>query len=201
MGTLAVIGVLLWILSLVFFKSHRNWLPYYLVGSVGLTISSIAISRTIIPVEELLKRALTTIVHDLGNFVSLETRLIDEVPGALMVLVIPQIDGWTVFNVGVESSGLLEMSVMIGIVGFYPGWTPRRRFFAALLGLTATFVANIARIMFIAFMLQNVGKDALFISHTVLGRMIFAVLVLGIFWYVLSIGTLNVLSSRIRKGT
>jgi exosortase family protein XrtG len=200
MGTLAVIGVALWVLTLLFFKSHRNWLPYYLVGSVGLTISSIALSRTILPVEELLKRSLTTVVHQFGSYVSLDTRLIDEVPGALMVLVIPQIDGWTVFNVGVESSGLLEMSVMIGIVGFYPGWSAKRRVLAGLLGLTATFVANVARIMFIAFMLQNVGKDALFISHTVLGRMIFAILVLGIFWYVLSIGTLNVLSSRIRKG-
>jgi len=196
MAALTLVGIVIWWALLLFFRLHKNWLPYYLIGSVGLAFAVVGLAHNVLHLDDVLRRGLTVLVHNLGLHLDLTTKLVSEAPGTLLVLVVPQIDGWTVFQVGVESSGILEMAVLIGIVGFYPGWSVSRRFYAASLGIAATFFANVVRITFIAWMIQNVGKDALFISHTVIGRLIFALLVLVIFWFVLSMGTLSAMFKR-----
>ena len=116
-----------------------------------------------------------------------------------MVLVIPQNLGWTVLDIGLESSGLLEIGVITGMVGFYPGWTARRRLFAICLGVCATYVANVVRVGFIVASLHWGGKDLLFISHTVGGRLIFFALVVLIFWFVLSLPTLRTVHRNVQS--
>ena len=115
-----------------------------------------------------------------------------------MVLVISQNLGWTVLNIGLESSGLLEIGVLTGMVGFYPGWTLRRRLLTIGLGVFATYVANVVRVSFIVASLHWGGKDLLFISHTVGGRLIFFALVVLIFWFVLSLPTLRTVQRNIQ---
>jgi exosortase/archaeosortase family protein len=137
-------------------------------------------------------------VHQLAELAGVKTQLFPAVPGALMVLVVPQDMGWTVLNIGVESSGLLEVGVITGMVGFYPGWSLRKRLWLISLGVTATYVANVVRIGFIVATLHWGGKDLLFISHTVLGRLIFFVMIVAIFWFVLSLPTLRTVRQRIQ---
>ena len=112
------IGIGAWVLTLLFFRSHRNWLPYYVVGSVGLSFVLIGVGRSLIPLETLLRGLTAQSVHQMADLTHVETRVFPAVPGALMVLVIPQNLGWTVLNIGIESSGLLEMAVIVGMVGF-----------------------------------------------------------------------------------
>ena len=194
-----VIGMTAWVLLLFFFRSHRNWLPFYVVGSVGLAFAIIGLGRSHIPLETLLKTYTAFTVHQIAALAEVETRLFPGVPGALMVLIIPQDQGWTVLNIGVESSGLLEIAALTGMVGFYPGWSMRRRLGAVALGITATYVANVVRVSFIAATLHWGGKDLLFISHTVLGRAIFFAMVVAIFWFVLSLPTLWTVYQKIQE--
>ena len=200
MGTAVIVaGLVAWVLVLLFFRSHRNWLPYYVVGSVGLAFALIGVGHSLVPLEPVLKTATAFSVHQVANLANVPTRLFPAVPGALMVLVIPQNAGWTVLNIGIESSGLLEMSVIVGMVGFYPGWSPKKRGVAMLLGLLAIYVANVLRIAFIVGTLHWMGKDALFISHTVLGRVLFFVMVVAIFWFLLSLPTLRSVHRKIQE--
>ena len=196
---LTVAGIVVWGLVLLFFRSHRNWLPFYVVGSVGLAFAIIGVGRSIIPLETILKTYTAFTVHQIAGLAEVETRLFPAVPGALMILVIPQHQGWTVLNIGVESSGLLEIAALTGMVGFYPGWSMRRRLGAVALGITATYVANVVRVSFIAATLHWGGKDLLFISHTVLGRAIFFAMVVAIFWFVLSLPTLRTVYQKIQE--
>ena len=194
---LIVAGLAVWLLLLLFFRSHRNWLPFYIVGSVGLAFAIIGVGRSLIPLESMLKSVTAMAVHQMAVLAHVETQMFPAVPGALMVLVIPQNLGWTVLSIGVESSGLLEMAVITGMVGFYPGWSLHKRFWAIAVGLVATYMANVVRIAFIVSSLHWLGKDVLFISHTVLGRAIFFVMVVAIFWYVLSLPTLRTVYRKI----
>lgn len=192
-------GLGAWVVLVLFFRSHRNWLPYYILGSVGLAFLIIGLSRWVLPVEPALKEVTALAVNRIGELARVETQTFDAVPGVLMVLVTTGEQGWTIFNIGVESSGLLEMAVIVGIVGFFPGWSWRQRAWALSLGLLATFIANVVRISFIVAMLHWVGKDALFISHTVLGRLIFAVMVTAIFVLTISFGTLRIARKQIQE--
>ena len=198
-GALVAAGIAAWLLLLIFFRSHRNWLPFYVVGSVGLAFVIIGVARSLIPLEVVLKILTAQSVHQIANLAQVETRVFPGVPGALMVLVVPQHQGWTVLNIGIESSGLLEIAALTGMVGFYPGWSLRRRLGAVALGITATCVANVVRVSFIAASLHWGGKDLLFISHTVLGRAIFFAMVVAIFWFVLSLPTLRTVYHKIQE--
>jgi len=186
-----------WVTLLLFFRSHRNWLPYYVLGSVGLAFVLIGVGHSS-PLEGFLQTFTALSVHQLTVITGVETRLFPAVPGALLVLVIPQNMGWTVLNIGLESSGLLEIGVLTGMVGYYPGWTLRRRLLTISIGVIATFVANVVRVSFIVACLHWGGKDLLFISHTVGGRLIFFVIVVLIFWFVLSLPTLRTVQRNIQ---
>ncbi|MCH2518519.1 MAG: exosortase/archaeosortase family protein [Dehalococcoidia bacterium] len=191
-------ALVVWVIILLFFRSHRNWLPYYVLGSVGLAFALIGVGRLFF-LEQFLQVSTASIVHLLSAVTGVETRLFPAVPGALMVLVIPQNLGWTVLNIGLESSGLLEIGVLTGMVGFYPGWTLKRRILTICVGVFATYVANVVRVSFIVASLHWGGKDLLFISHTIGGRLIFFVLVVLIFWFVLSLPTLRTVHKNVQS--
>ena len=191
-------ALVVWIILLLFFRSHRNWLPYYALGSVGLAFALIGVGRLLF-LEQFLQASTASSVHLLSVISGVETRLFPAVPGALMVLVIPQQLGWTVLNIGLESSGLLEIGVLTGMVGFYPGWSLRRRLLTVSLGVFATYAANVVRVSFIVASLHWGGKDLLFISHTVGGRLIFFAIVVLIFWFVLSLPTLRMVRRNIQR--
>ena len=190
-------ALVVWVTLLLFFRSHRNWLPYYVLGSVGLAFTLIGVGRTFF-LEQFLQASTASSVHYLSVITGVETRLFPAVPGALMVLVIPQNLGWTVLNIGLESSGLLEIGVLTGMMGFYPGRTLLRRLITISIGVVATFVANVVRVSFIVASLHWGGKDLLLISHTVGGRLIFFAIVVLIFWFVLSLPTLRAIQRNIQ---
>lgn len=197
---LVLAAIVVWVLTLLFFRSHRNWLPYYIIGSVGLAFLIIGLGRTLFPLETTLRSFTALSVHQMAELIGVTTKVFPAVPGALMVLVVPQDSGWTVLNVGVESSGLLEIGVISGMVGFYPSWSLRKRMLTIAVGVVATYVANLVRISFIVTTLHWGGKDWLFISHTVLGRIIFFVLVVAIFWFIFSLPTLRMVHRRVLSG-
>jgi len=89
--------------------------------------------------------------------------------------------------------------VLTGMVGFYPGWSLRKRILTIGIGVFATYIANVVRIGFIVASLHWGGKDLLFISHTVGGRVIFFVLVVLIFWFVLSLPTLRTVHKNVQS--
>ena len=182
---------------LLFFRSHRNWLPYYIIGSVGSAFLIIGLGRTLFLLETTLRSLTAQSVHQIAGLVGVTTQVFPAVPGALMVLVVPQEMGWTELNVGVESSGLLEIGVISGMVGFYPGWSLRKRLKIIALGVGATYLANLVRISFIVATLHWGGKEWLFISHTILGRLIFFALMVAIFWLIFSLPTLRTVRHRL----
>jgi exosortase family protein XrtG len=109
----------------------------------------------------------------------------------LLVMVITQPIGWTALQIGVESSGVLEMSVFASLVLFYPGWSWQRRATISLAGVAATWVANVVRMVVITYMLHAMGKEALVLAHMYVGKALFFALTIGIYWYLITRPTLR----------
>ena len=180
----------IWLLAVAFFRLNRIWLPYYIIGSVGLAFLFIYIGRNT-PIEPALQTAVAQGVHFVAQIVNIPTDTFDSSPGALLVLVISQDIGWTMLQVTVESSGLLESGVVFGMLMFYPAWSVRRRLSYVIIALLLTYAANIVRLLVIVATLHLLGKDSLLISHTIIGRAVFFVGVILIYWYFLTRPTLK----------
>ena len=193
---LAGLLALVWALAVLFFRANRIWLPFYVIGSVGLAFILIFAGRAT-PIEPWLQQGVAAGVHAVAEVIRIPTQIFRAAPGAVLVLVISQDVGWTMLQVTVESSGLLESGVIAGMLMFYPGWSLRRRLYLTGTALVATYLANILRLMVIVVTLRFVGKVSLLFSHTIIGRAVFFVAVIGIYWYLMTRPTILSVRSKL----
>ncbi|MDQ7029382.1 MAG: archaeosortase/exosortase family protein [Ardenticatenia bacterium] len=149
------------------------------------------VARDVLGLEPFLAHSAAQAVHMAANAVGVPTRIFANAPGILLVLVVVQPVGWTVLQIGVESSGLLEMGVLVSLLSFYPGWSLRRRLASILVGLAATWTANVVRLLIIVIALHMYGKQALTLSHTFIGKIVFFVLTVGIYWHLITRATVD----------
>ncbi|MBN1580843.1 MAG: hypothetical protein JXA89_09090 [Anaerolineae bacterium] len=194
-----IVAFVLWIAALLFFHHYRIWLIFYTVASVGLAFLLIFAGTRLLPLERWLEIATAYSTHAISHVVGIPTRIFEAAPGNILVWVVFQEPGWTVVRVDLECSGLLEMSVLSGLVLFYPAWSVGKRLWLVLLGWLATLASNIVRVLSIIWILHALGKRSIFIAHTIAGRLIFFVLVAAFYWLILTKGTLHVLNKRLQQ--
>jgi len=192
-----LLAALVWLALVLIMRRNRIWLFYYLIAAVGFCFGVVLVCRNLLPGESLLAMATAHGTHRLASLLNIPTRVFPAAPGLLLVLVIVQQSGWTALQVGLESSGLLEMAVLAGLILFYPGMPLQRRVMALVAGLLATYVANILRVLLIVAVVHYAGKDALLLAHTFLGRAFFFAVTLVIYWFVMTRPTLEVLRGRV----
>lgn len=196
---LFVMLVALWVVALVFFRAYRIWIVFYTLGAVGLAFILVYIAQNLTSGQLFFQTATAYTVHLITNAIGIPTRIFEDVPGMVLVLVIAQEIGWTALEIGVESSGILEAAILVGLLGFYPGWSLQRKIKIITLGLAGTFVANIGRLLVIVFMLHYLGKDWLLFAHVLVGKVVFFVLEIIIFWYLLTMPTVSDLGKLLRQ--
>ncbi len=199
---IAVALIVLWALMVVFFRANRVWLMYYLIGSVGLAFIIIFVGRATV-VQGFMESGVTMATFVVANLVGIPARVFDADPNSLMIFVIGQMvghdNGWTMVRVTIECSSLLETGVISGMVGFYPGWSIKKRIALVLLGTIATYASNIIRMTVIIGTLHLFGKDSLFVAHTIIGRAVFFVLIIAIFWYIITMPTMRTVFKKLQQ--
>ena len=194
--------VLLWGLAVMFFRANRIWLLYYLTGSIGLAFIIIFVGRAT-PLQGLMETGVAASTFLMTNLMGIPARIFEADTSSLMIFVVGQLvghdNGWTMVRVTIECSSLLETGIISGMVGFYPAWSVRKRLVLVALGVFAAFVANIIRLAVIIWTLHFFGKDSLFIAHTVVGRAVFFVLIIAIFWYMITLPTMRVVAKKLQR--
>lgn len=188
---------IVWLLVVVFWRANRVWLPYYVTSTVGMALILIFFGAQATPLQEWMQRATVWTVHHISWVVQIPTQTFAQPPGTILVMVISQNIGWTMLQVSVESSGLLESCVLASMVMFYPGWSIQKKLVLISFGLAATFIANVFRLMVITATLHYLGKDSLLISHVLIGRLVFFALVVLIFWMVITVPTLRTVREKL----
>jgi exosortase family protein XrtG len=178
--------VIIWSGMILFFRRNRVWLLYYLFGAVGLTYGFVFLAGQFLGGEQLLAESVAGAVHGIASSLNIPTRIFSGAPGMLLVMVIYQDVGWTMLQIGVESSGILEISVLISLLSFYPGWRIKRRLGVIGFGVLAVWIANIFRMLVIVILLHRLGKGALVLAHTYIGKIVFFILTVAIFWYLIT---------------
>jgi exosortase family protein XrtG len=189
----------IWLGLVLFFRHYRIWLPFYTVAAVGLAFLLVFAGTRMVPLERCLEVATAYSAHVFCQALAVPTRVFQATPDILVWVVVQQ-PGWTVVRVGLECSGLLEMSVLSGLLLFYPAWPLGKRAGLTLLGLLTTFCANVVRIVLIILILHTLGKRSIFVAHTIAGRLVFFALVAGIYWFILTRSTIRTLAERLNAG-
>lgn len=193
---LVAVLITFWALIVAFFRLNRIWLPYYIIGSVGLAFIIIFVGRAT-GLEHALQVGVAAGVHAASIALGLPTEIFISAPGAILVLVISQDIGWTMLQVTIESSGLLETGVIAGMLLFYPGWGGKKRIWFTVMAVVLTYLSNVIRLMVIVLTLHYMGKSSLLISHTIIGRAVFFALVVAIYWFLMTRPTLHTVRDKI----
>jgi exosortase family protein XrtG len=190
---------LIWLGVVIFLRRFRVWLFYYVLGAVGCAYWLILVFGSVLGLEITLAHTVAWTVHIIANLAGIPTRIFEGSPGLLLVLVIAQKIGWTALHVGVESSGLLEIGVLTSLLLFYPGWSILRRAQMIGIGGVAIWLTNIVRMLVIVVMLNRFGKEALVLAHMYVGKAVFFLLAIGIFWMLITFATLRDLEKRSKE--
>nr|WP_255604047.1 exosortase/archaeosortase family protein [Oscillochloris sp. ZM17-4] len=184
---------LIWGGVVLFLRVYRVWILFYVVATIGCAYGLTMLARDPLNLDLLLGQSIAWSVHQLSVPLNLPTRIFAGAPTSLLVMVVSQDVGWTLLKVGVESSGLLEMIVFISLLLFYPGQSRAQRARAILIGCGLTWIANVLRVLLIIAMLQLFGKEALVIAHSLVGKGVFFILTISIYWYLLTAPTVRML--------
>ncbi len=195
---LVILGVTLaWAGLVWFFWRAGAWLPYYVIGAAGCAVLIVIAGRELVPLESWVRQGTANGVHLLAPAVGVHTTLRAVDPGELLVVGVPHHTEWTLLSVGLESSGLLECAALVGLVAFFPAQPIRQRAITLLIALALTFAANIVRVLFIVAAVAYGGQDMLDVAHVVLGRIVFFVFAIGIYWYAVTRPALRTVGKRL----
>jgi exosortase family protein XrtG len=179
------LAIAVYLIGLLALRRARFSLLGYLWGAFGLAAVLILTGQQAgwnVPLGDLQGSLLVGIGKALGS------RFEMLAPATLLV---PDPTGWSVLQIGLECSTLIEASVFAGLLLFYPRLPPRDRALRLGAGLGATFLINLARLAVIIGMVMILGKPAVPWAHAVVGRMVFFVGIVIVYWRMLTLPTLR----------
>ncbi|KJS02348.1 MAG: hypothetical protein VR68_03125 [Peptococcaceae bacterium BRH_c4a] len=196
--SLIAVGFLIWCAAIAFFYRHRIWLFYYIVAAVGFTYISILLLRGSF-LEYQMENLVGLLIHYILNFMDIKTNVFDKAPGTILVLI--EVDrSWTTIDIDIESSGLLEMCILLGLLLFYPGYSLFKRLVFSPVSVFIVFVINLIRIMVVITIIHLGGRDMIFLAHTLFGRIVFFILIVALYWHLLTKPTLKIVREYVSDG-
>lgn len=193
-------AVAAWAGMTYFFWRAGAWLPYYVAGAAGSAILMVVLAREFLPLELALRAATAQSVNGIAQLIGIGTKVTWSDPGAIVVVGVPHHQEWTHLNVGLESSGLLESAALAGLIAFFPSGSVINRSKVLVVALAATFVANTFRVLVIVAFVAYFGQGTLDFVHVFLGRAVFFIMAVVIYWYAITRPTLRTVSARLRGG-
>jgi exosortase family protein XrtG len=188
----------IWLVLYLFLQKARAWLLAYMLGTVGFTLLVVYAFRGS-AVESFIERTSALSAHYLSSALGIPTKVFFNAPGTLLVLIVYQEVGWTAIEIDIECSGLLEFMVFTGLMLFFNGFTWKYRATVLPLGIAATFVMNVVRIAIIVATIHFGGKNMIYVAHTVVGRAIFFMMVIALYWYVFTRATSQAIHRRLTR--
>lgn len=180
--------VLIYIIGLLTMRRMRHRLPAYLWGSFGLVALVVLASKLgawNIPLGAAQARLLVWV----GDLIGLRFALLEPTS-----LIVPDPTGYSILQIEVECSTLIEATVFAALILFYPRFRPRERLLRLGAGVSATLVVNLVRLVVIVAAVSVLGKPALPWAHAIVGRLVFFAGIILIYWRMLTLPTLRVVS-------
>jgi exosortase family protein XrtG len=183
---------ILWAAATAMLWRTRRWLVFYITGAFGF-ILLVVYGASMLGLDKTLEALEASQVLVMSRIMGLRLGVLGG-----SGLAIPNHTGWAVFNIGVECSAILEMSAIIGLVVFYPAFSPQRRALTSIVGFVSTYVINLFRVLLIVGIINSFGTSWVFPAHAVFGRMFFFAGTVALYWYLMTRPTIGVVRDQLR---
>ncbi len=174
-------------------KRRRLWLLYYALSVFGLAFFLVLLARDF-GFERWLGFWEMNQVSFLARLLNLPLKVVNY--GSL---VIKNPEGWVLLSIGLECSALLELSIFVGLILFYPAFKFYRKVVYLLAGLVGTYLINLLRILLIVALIATYGSGVVFVAHAIVGRLFFFAAVVVLYWYFITFPTLGFLQKEVEK--
>ena len=179
------IAVFVYIAGLLWIQRRRWMLLLYVWKAFGLAF--IAINIAVIANWHVMLAALeSSQITAILNTFHVPVQVIDNT-----TLLVPDATGWSGLKVGVESSTLIELSVLCGLLLFYPKQTLAQRSIRLMIGIVGTYLLNLLRLFIIIAMILLWGKPAVAIAHAFVGRLAYFIGVVLLYWFLMTKPTIR----------
>lgn len=195
--TAIAITCLVWFGITVFFYKHRLMFFYYVWGSVGLCCVMVLLFCASF-VEYRMEYLTTLFLHNTLGYLDIVTYVFDKAPGTLLVLI--KIDtSWTTIDIDIENSGLVEMCIIFSLIVFYPVHNWRKRIGYALSGVVGVYLINLLRLAIVIVLIHWGGRNMSFIAHTLFGRLVFFILIVALYWQLITKPSLEKIKRNVQN--
>lgn len=172
-----ILGIIIWIYGLsVLKRGHLNGF-YFWWGSVGLFIITAFAFR-----PYLIWLISDILTNTLGIFANL-THWFSVYPVSNYLSIQVEKSSVQLF-IDYECSGVIEFLAYVSLVAFYPLYTRQTKITTGIIGALWIFSANIIRLLFIVTVVKHYGVGSLFLAHSILGRLLFYILVVILYYNV-----------------
>lgn len=175
MNPFLIVGVVVWFLLLVlfYFKDLRAFA--FVLGAIGCFIFTMLFFR-----EEVFA-AMNWVTMTALNGIGQLTGWFNAYPIADKITVFNGNDALS-FVITYECSGVIELAVYISTILFYHVLSLKKKIKYLLLGGLAIIATNIVRLIVIVGAVKLFGTAAFFISHVIVARGLFIVVMLWIYY-------------------
>ncbi len=179
MNVFAIICVFLWLYALSVFRRGKLDFFRFLVGSVGLFIFMM------IFLEPILVTPLVSLVTSATGIVGDVTGLFESYHDYSILFVTCEKTGEALsLYIDYECSGVIEMMAFVALLAFFQVYDIWQRFVVGIIGCMAIFFSNVIRITVICIIIMVWGNEAYYIAHTIVGRIVFYILAVILYYYV-----------------
>jgi len=168
---------IIWILILMLLRKLKIYFFTFLLGSVGLFVFMMIAGMD--SGEKYLEYAVTYCMQLIGNY----TYLFTAYPEYSVITSYHDLEAVSFF-VDYECSGFIEMLVYISLLMFYPMYGLKGKALYLLIGMVYIFTANVIRVFVICTIIRFFGIQLFFLSHTVIARVLFFMLMVALYYIV-----------------
>lgn len=171
----AAIGLWVWLLRVLRKAGLKFW--RYLLGSCGIFLILLILVRPwlVLPLARLIA-AIAGIFGKVTGFYQAYYRY--------GVIFIESLNGAITVNIDLECSGFIEISAFISLLAFYGIYNIPERIYIGVIGTFYTMLTNALRIAVICTMIHFLGTDYYYVAHTIVGRIVFYVLQVILYFYI-----------------
>lgn len=174
---LAVLAVAIWIALLEILRKAGLKFWRYLIGSCGVFLLLMVVARPFVTMP--LARLVTALAGIIGKVTGLFQAYF-----RYGVIFINSTNGAITVNIDLECSGIIEISAFLSLLMFFSVYNIPERIYIGIIGTLYTLFTNALRIVIICLVIHFFGTDYYFFAHTLIGRLVFYVLQVMLYFYV-----------------
>ena len=176
---LYIILLILWIYILSIFKRNKLTAFYFMLGSAGM------FCFTFLAFKDILTKICSVILLNILGLLQHIFRFYI-VYKEYYILFIESKESSISMLIDYECCGVIEILVVLSIICFFPVFTVKEKIVNSVIGFVYTMIANIIRLISVSYIIYLNGSNSYYLAHAVIGRVIFYVLILFLYFYLLS---------------